>query len=146
MNKNKSKKASTKLVVVVLLAVVIIVGALIYSGVIEIFPPKPTPEPTVTNTPNNPPNPTILNSNGGEYLENGGYVYKIIGTVKNEGGDGYVKVYANLTLGTNTHAQQNQRLFFAEFEERGIEFSFINVYMNFTTGSKYDYALWAEAD
>ena len=93
----------------------------------------------------NRPKPEITLVNGYESLQGLNYVYKVDVTVKNNGADGWVKVYAEIS-GAGRYEKQNQRIHLANGESESLQFVFDISLWGALTSPSISYEAWAVAD
>jgi len=111
------QSAVAKILIVAIVAISMF-GVVIGAYVMLKLPPTPTPSPT----PSSPPSPFITYT--GYKSFNGRELFKVNVTVKNDGGDGWVKVYAEISIAGQNKEQEPQRVFLANGETQSLQFVF----------------------
>src|SRR3989304_7006656 len=113
MRKMLLQSAVAKILIVAIVAISMF-GVVIGAYVMLKLPPTPTPSPT----PSSPPSPFITYT--GYKSFNGRELFKVNVTVKNDGGDGWVKVYAEISIAGQNKEQEPQRGFLANGETQSL--------------------------
>lgn len=89
----------------------------------------------------NRPRPDIVLTNGHDGFQGLNYVIYVDVKVKNNGGEGWVTVYAELS-GGGRYEEQNQRIYLASGETRQLQFVFDVTVWN-ALFSSMSYSAWA---
>lgn len=124
------KKPIGKGVIVTVLAVVIVAIVLIAFVLIPLI---------------NRPQPEITLVNGYESFQGLNYVYKVDVNVKNNGADGWVRVYAEIS-GAGRYEKQDHRTYLARGESESLQFVFDISLWGALTNPTITYRAWAVVD
>lgn len=93
----------------------------------------------------NRPKPEITLVNGYESFQGLNYVYKVDVTIKNNGANGWVRVYAEIS-GAGRYEKQDQRISLASGESKSLQFVFDISLWGALTNPTITYRAWANAD
>lgn len=93
----------------------------------------------------NAPKPKITAANGYESFQDLNRLYKVDVTVKNNGADGWNKVYVRIIV-AGKYERQDQRIYLANGENKSLQFVFDISFWGATTSPFVSYRAWAEAD
>jgi len=94
----------------------------------------------------NPPRPEIVSKYGHDGFQGLNYVLFVEVTVRNNGGDGWIKVFADIS-GAGKYEKQEQRIYLRNGETRDLDFIFDISFLGtlFSLGD-ITYRAWAVAD
>ncbi|MFX0203670.1 MAG: hypothetical protein ACFFCW_46825 [Candidatus Hodarchaeota archaeon] len=92
----------------------------------------------------NPPNPEILYTNGYDGFQGTNYVGFVEATVRNQGGDGWIRVYAEIS-GAGKYEKRDQRVYLRTGERATVTFVFDLSFWG-ALFSSTNYKVWAVAD
>lgn len=131
MNEVEPKKSPTKWIVVgVVIGIVIIASVIVAYSVLKPLVNRPRPDITLLD--------------GHDGFQGLNYVIYVDVGVKNHGGDGWVKVYAELRSG-GRYEEQNKRIYMASGENKQLQFVY-DVSFWSSVFSTMTYKAWAVAD
>ena len=128
MNEVESKKSPMKWIVVGIVIGIVVIASLIFAYNIL-----------------NRPKPEITLVNGYESFQGLNYVYKVDVTVKNNGADGWIKVYAEIS-GAGRYEKQEKRTYLANGESKSLQFVFDISLWGAITSPSITYRAWAVVD
>jgi len=92
----------------------------------------------------NRPQPEVTLVNGYESFQGLNYVYRVDVNVKNNGADGWVRVYAELS-GAGRYEKLDKRIYLAKGESDSVQFSFDISIWGALTSPAVTYRAWAVA-
>ena len=133
MNEAEPKKSATKWIVIGIVIGIVIVASffLLLNPLSSIL---------------NPPRPEIVSKYGHDGFQGLNYVLFVEVTVRNNGGDGWIKVFADIS-GAGKYEKQEQRIYLRNGETRDLDFIFDISFLGtlFSLGD-ITYRAWAVAD
>lgn len=133
MSEAEPKKSATKWIVIGIVIGIVIVASffLLLNPLSSIL---------------NPPRPEIVSKYGHDGFQGLNYVLFVEVTVRNNGGDGWIKVFADIS-GAGKYEKQEQRIYLRNGETRDLDFIFDISFLGtlFSLGD-ITYRAWAVAD
>ena len=93
----------------------------------------------------NPPRPEVTMVQGYSSLQGLNIVFIVDSTVKNNGGDGWVEVYAEIS-GYGKYEKQDQRIYLPSGESKTLKFTFDVSLWGILGSPSITYRSWAVAD
>lgn len=133
MNEAEPKKSATKWIVVG-----VVIGIVIVASFILLLNPL--------SRILNPPRPEIVSKYGHDGFQGLNYVLYVEVTVRNNGGEGWIKVFADIS-GAGKYEKQEQRVYLRTVETKDLNFVFDISFLGtlFSLGD-ITYRAWAVAD
>jgi len=128
MNEVESIKPPMKWIVVGIVIGIVVIASLIFAYNIL-----------------NRPKPEITLVNGYESFQGLNYVCKVDVTVKNNGADGWIKVYAEIS-GAGRYEKQEERIYLANGGSRSLQFVFDISLWGAISSPSITYRAWAVVD
>jgi len=111
----------------------IVIGVVVVASLVILLTPSLNPLYSLMN----PPKPEITSKSGQGVM----YAYYVEATVRNNGGDGWIKVFAEVS-GAGEYQKQDQRVHLASGESLDLIFTFYRD----SPFSSISYRVWAVAD
>lgn len=133
LSKTESEKPPTKWIIVGVVIGIVIIGSisLLLDPLLKLV---------------NAPRPEIVSEYGHDGLQGLNYVLFVEVTVRNNGADGWVKVYADIS-GAGKYEKQDQRLYLTNGETKDLNFVFdVNFLGTMLSVDSIKYKTWAVAD
>ena len=132
MNEVESKKSPMKWIVVGTVIGIVVIG-IVVASLISAYNILNRPKPEITLV------------NGYESFQGLNYVYKVDVTVKNNGADGWIKVYAEIS-GTGRYEKQEERTYLTNGESKSLQFVFDISFWEAISSPSITYHAWAVVD